>query len=313
MGLFLRFAQFQKNSELFFREMRKRENWENFTLIHSHWLFPHGHLAYLLSKEFGIPYIVHCHGSDINVIPQKYPKTLPLILDALENATFACFVSQKLVQKAKEMGYSGNNVVVIPNGVNTCTFHPFVRTDTQKVLPESFQKGKVVGFVGNLNKTKRADRFPCLFEEIEKNSHPVSFLLVGDGKYRKSLENRFRRKKNIFFTGSVSSEEVPFWISAMDVLILPSRSEGFGCVALEAQACGIPVVGSSVGGIPEAIGTGGIVVDEGAFFEREFSKRVAQVLVQNQFLPEELRKRAQEFEWGRIVAREIDLYTRIQN
>jgi len=67
-------------------------------------------------------------------------------------------------------------------------------------------------------------------------------------------------------------------MNAMDVMILPSRNEGFGAVIIEAQACGVPVVGSSNGGIPEAIGDGGIVVEEGENFEKRFAEAVINFL-----------------------------------
>jgi len=67
---------------------------------------------------------------------------------------------------------------------------------------------------------------------------------------------------DVHFTGMLPQAEVAKWMNAMDVMILPSRNEGFGMVIVEAQGCGTSVVGSSNGGIPEAIGNGGIVVEK---------------------------------------------------
>ena len=103
--------------------------------------------------------------------------------------------------------------------------------------------------------------------------------MVGDGELRKSIENECKKRKlKVKFVGSVSHEEVPYYMNAMDVMILPSRNEGWPCVVLEAQGCGVAIVGSSNGGIPEAIGDGGIVVEEGEDFEKRFAESVVKLL-----------------------------------
>ena len=78
-------------------------------------------------------------------------------------------------------------------------------------------------------------------------------------------------------------------------------------VVLEAQACGVPVVGSNAGGIPEAVGEGGLIVEEGDEFEERFAEAVCTVL-RNPPSPEKLRKRAQEYDWEKTVQKEVEVY-----
>jgi len=93
----------------------------------------------------------------------------------------------------------------------------------------------------------------------------------------------------------------------MDVMILPSRNEGFPTVVNEAQACGTCVVGSSNGGIPEAIGFPEYVVQEGENFEERFAKKVVEVLVHG-YDANKLIEKSKGFTWKDIVAQEIEVY-----
>lgn len=90
-------------------------------------------------------------------------------------------------------------------------------------------------------------------------------------------------------------------------LTFSSRNESWPCVVLEARACGTCVVGSSNGGIPEAIGFEKYVVEEGEDFEERFGNKVVEVL-KNGYNSEELTQRAKEYTWKKIVEREINLY-----
>ena len=247
---------------------------EKYDLIHAQGMFdpPAGLVAKLLSEKLGIPYVVTCHGSDINLLMENAKE---LYIDVLGNADKVIFVSNALLNKAKSLSYSGTNAVVIPNGIDPKIFKPL---DKEKIKKELGLNKKVVGYVGNLKYVKRADKFSEIFENIALKQE-VEFLVVGDGELRKNVEKECKHKSlKVKFVGRVPNDEVPYYMNAMDVMILPSRNEGWPCVVLEAQACGVPVVGSSNGGIPEAIGDGGIAVEEGENFEKRFAEAVVEML-----------------------------------
>jgi teichuronic acid biosynthesis glycosyltransferase TuaC len=247
---------------------------EKYDLIHAHGMFnpPAGLVAKLLSQKLNIPYVVTCHGSDINLLMENAKE---LYIDVLGNADKVIFVSNALLNKAKSLSYSGTNAVVIPNGIDPKIFKPL---DKEKIKKELGLNKKVVGFVGGLKKIKRADKLPEIFEYI-LSKKDVEFLVVGDGELRENVEKECQKRNlNVKFVGRVSQDKVPYYMNAMDVMILPSRNEGWPCVVLEAQACGVPVVGSSNGGIPEAIGDGGMAVEEGEDFEKRFAEAVVEML-----------------------------------
>jgi len=170
---------------------------------------------------------------------------------------------------------------------------------------------KYVGFVGNLNEIKRADKLPTIFWEIHKRVPDVMFIVVGDGPLRKKVEQD-TSGLNVVFTARIPQEEVANWMNAMDVMVLPSRNEGFGAVAVEAQACGTIVVGSSNGGIPEAVGFEECIVQEGHDFEKRFADKVVELLTSDQdAFRNQIMLRAKQFTWESIVSRELEVYNEV--
>ncbi|PNR93206.1 glycosyltransferase [Petrotoga sp. 9PWA.NaAc.5.4] len=279
---------------------------ESFDIIHAHGMFdpPSGLVAKLISEKLNIPYVVTCHGSDINL---AMPNNKELYNNVLEQAGKVIFVSNALLNKAKSLDYSEKNAVVIPNGVDPKIFKPL---DKEKIKNELGFNKKVVGFVGGLKKIKRADKFPQIFEYISSKKD-VEFLVVGDGELRENIEKECQKRNlKAKFVGRVSQDKVPYYINAMDVMILPSRNEGFGAVIIEAQACGVSVVGSSNGGIPEAIGDGGIVVEEGENFEKRLAEAVINLL-ENPIDSNYIREKALEYSWENIVKKEVKVYEEV--
>jgi glycosyltransferase involved in cell wall biosynthesis len=279
---------------------------EKYDLIHAHGMFnpPAGLVAKLLSQKLNIPYVVTCHGSDINLLMENSKE---LYTDVLGNADKVIFVSNALLNNAKSLSYSGTNAVVIPNGIDPKIFKPL---DKEKIKRELGLNKKVVGYVGNLKYVKRADKFSEIFENIALKQE-VEFLVVGDGELREYVEKECQKRNlNVKFVGRVSQDKVSYYMNAMDVMILPSRNEGFGAVVIEAQACGVPVVGSSNGGIPEAIGDGGIAVEEGENFEKRFAEAVINLL-ENPIDSNCIREKALEYSWENIVKKEVKVYEEV--
>ena len=279
-------------------------------LVHAHGMYEvaAGNVARLISERTGIPYVITLHGSDVNIVMRKRTANY---VDTLENASKCIFVSNALLKKAKSFGYSGRNGIVIPNGYDTKIFYPMDKDTVRNNLGVYRPNLKYVGFVGNLNKVKRADKLPSIFWEIQKRVQDVTFIVVGDGPLRKKVELD-TAGLNVVFTGRKPQEEVAKWMNAMDIMVLPSRNEGFPAVAVEAQACGTIVVGSSNGGIPEAVGFEQCIVQEGYDFEKRFADKVVELLKTNQdALRNQIMLRAKQFTWEIMVSRELEVYKEV--
>lgn len=271
-----------------------------YDILHVHWLYPTGKVGNMLAEKWNIPCVITCHGSDVNVTMQKKGFTSPCV-SVMERADKVEFVSHRFLETAESCGYSGRNAQVLPNGIPAM---PDFGVKEQK-------EKKVVGFVGNLIDVKRVTLFPTIFRMIAEQYPDIEFLLIGDGTKRQWLEDSLAGLP-VRFAGRVPQQKVLELMFSMDVLILPSRNEGWPCVVLEAHSCGTPVVGSDCGGIPEAIGDDDFVVKDQDGFEITFAERVVRVL--NQSIPvdgERLRDRAKQYLWENLQRQEIKTYQKL--
>jgi len=296
-----------KQAKDFVHCVESRFDLSSFDLIHAHGMFtpPAGLIAQILSEKYSKPYVLTVHGDDVNTLMKERKK---VYLGVFESAQAVIFVSNALLEKARSFGYSAKNAVVIPNGYDPQIFRSLDKDQVRRQLGIYTEGYKYVGFVGNLIEIKRADKLVEIFELIRKRVSKVKFIVVGDGHLRRKMEKQAKRKGlDILFTGRLDQSEVAKYMNAMDVMILPSRNEGFGAVVIEAQACGTCVIGSSNGGIPEAIGFEEYVVEEGPDFEERFAKKVADVL-RNGYDRQKIVQRAQKYTWEYIVKMEKQVY-----
>ena len=147
-------------------------------------------LSSLLKQETGIPCVVSAHGSDIHTDPFRNPGSITAVNFAMEYADRVLFNNNKLLETARSLGYSGSNNIVIPNGVDTEMFVPMNREKARAALGLSPLQATYIGFVGNLKWVKGADRLPEIFIEVAKRSANAHFVVIGDGMYRREVEDR---------------------------------------------------------------------------------------------------------------------------
>ncbi len=175
-------------------------------------------------------------------------------------------ISRSLSQK------SIDSMVKIAPGIDTSHFSPKADA-TQRRTELGLEDKKIIISVGRLVHRKGQDKlieaFPTIVREIP-NAH---LLIVGEGPYRAHLEKLVEKlslKENVTFVGRIFYNDLPSYLSASDVFVMPSRSrffglevEGLGIVYLEASACAIPVVAGVSGGAPDAVQEGitGLCVD----------------------------------------------------
>jgi N-acetyl-alpha-D-glucosaminyl L-malate synthase BshA len=228
---------------------------ERLDLLHVHYAIPHASAAYmaqqiLKDQGFEVPFVTTLHGTDITLVG-KDPSFEPVINFSINKSNAVTAVSENLKKETFELFDIKNNIEVIPNFICPKDY----KLDNNDYYKKRYAPNneKIICHVSNFRKVKRIEDVIIAFEGISKEID-AKLLLVGDGPERARLEQLSRNSKfnkNIFFLGSLKSTKEVLNIS--DLFMLPSSKESFGLSALEAMACGVPVIASESGGIPEIV------------------------------------------------------------
>ncbi|MEK6840266.1 MAG: glycosyltransferase, partial [Nanoarchaeota archaeon] len=163
------------------------------------------------------------------------------------------FVTANSIQQASlfvDLGVPRHKVATILNGIDTMRYRPLPKTTSRNAL-NLLQKNKIVLFVGWLIERKNVKSLIEAMKIITKKHNDAFCVLVGEGERRHSLEALVKKNKLehvVSFVGSVPPAKIPLYMSAADVFVLPSLSEGKPNVVAEAMACGVPVVATNVAG-----------------------------------------------------------------
>ncbi|MBQ6512042.1 glycosyltransferase family 4 protein [Methanobrevibacter sp.] len=223
---------------------------EDIDIIHGHYLFPAGAAAVEVGNKHNIKTYVTAHGSDMFELYKRQPFMRSPIKKVLKNADGVFAVSNALKHEIIATGVRGiaNKTKLSWNSVDIDKFSN-KENDSFKQEYKLFDK-PIVLFVGNLIKRKNVD---SLLEAKKIANSDYYLVIVGDGPLFKKLKKKAEEEdiRDVIFTGS--RNDVEDIIPSCDILILPSFSESFGLVLIEALACGKPVIGSDVGGISEII------------------------------------------------------------
>ncbi len=243
----------------------------NIDIIHAHFAYPEGLAGLLARRMVNVPFILTLHGYDILTEPSiKYGVRLEKRCDALVRKVFnqvdKVFVASEHVYKAAiSAGCPQQHLILLPNGVDVGRFNP--NLDGSRVRKSLGVADRPVVFTLRWHEPKNGIEYliravPHVLREVPE----AVFVIGSDGplmSYHKSLAENLGVDNHVIFAGRIPRKDLPFYYAASDFFVIPSVVEAFGLVTAEAMACGKPVVGTNVGGIPEIIvnGVNGFLIE----------------------------------------------------
>lgn len=244
-------------------------------LAHS---FTGGLFALEASARYGTSYFVTWHGSDVHTHPWKNPLVLEWTRKVMEGASCNFFVSRTLLDFSSRITKDIPKEVLY-NGVSEA-FLRFPDQDRENLRNKyGLREGtKVVAFVGSLVSVKNPELLQPIFSKVRQDyDGPLVFWVIGDGKIRSKVEPALVSDQSISVRmwGNRPSDEMPFLMNCIDVLVLPSRNEGLPLVCAEAIRCGAVAVGADVGGTAEVAGKANVVPHGEGFVDAMASKVVS--------------------------------------
>jgi N-acetyl-alpha-D-glucosaminyl L-malate synthase BshA len=227
--------------------------YENLDLMHVHYAIPHATSAYLAKQiirknNADIKIITTLHGTDITLVGLE-PSFLPLVKFSIEESDGVTAVSKFLKETTLTNYNIDKEIRVINNFIDSSVYRTDKNVEMQnKIAPNG---EKILVHTSNFRPVKRVPDTIKILSLVNKEV-PTKLILVGDGPDRSECERLSRElnlQDDVIFLGKQDGiEEI---LSCGDIFLMPSQSESFGLAALEAMACGLPVVSSSVGGLPE--------------------------------------------------------------
>jgi N-acetyl-alpha-D-glucosaminyl L-malate synthase BshA len=297
-------------------KMAKVAETENLDLLHVHYAIPHSISAILARESLKpgryLPVITTLHGTDITLVgaDRSY---LPITRYGIVQSDGVTAISHYLKEATKEI-FHFDDIEIIPNFICQTDY---ARHPVEELRASLAPQGEpLLVHVSNFRPVKRPVDCVEILARVLKKGISTRLVMVGDGSERTNVEHRARCLgvyDKCVFVGK--QPNIVDYLSAADVLLLPSEQESFGLAALEAMACEVPVIASRVGGIPEVVTDGetGYLSEVG---DMEKMSEDAARLLSDTALRREMGKRARESAVARyrtdiVIPKYLEFYEKV--
>ncbi|MEO8743985.1 MAG: glycosyltransferase [Candidatus Dormiibacterota bacterium] len=301
----------------------------SYDLLYSHyWLS--GEVACLLRPQLSTGWAHTAHTLGIvknrNLAAGARPEPELRIRVEAEIAQQADLLIASTADEAQDLadayGANPDHIAVVAPGVDLSMFQPIERAEARRKV--GLGDGRLLLFVGRLERLKGVEVAIRALALLRDRRHDdVRLLILGEDSREgdeseterlKAIASEVGARDRVDFVGSVAHHELPYFYAAADVCVMPSYSESFGLVALEAQACGCPVVASGVSGLRSVVRdeVSGYLID--GYDPAAYAERIGRLL-ENGELAQQMGRRgrllAQRFSWTRTADRIEHLFERM--
>ena len=285
-------------------------------LIHCQHLW----IAPFVVSQTNIPYLITAHGTDIKGF-KKDKRYHNAALKGAQNAAKIIAISKKVkAQIKKYYKIKDDKITLIWNGFDEKLFYPQevnLKKLSNKLFKNQnmFDSKNIISFVGKLTHFKGVDILLEAGEIYEKKLNNVITLISGDGELKEELKNKSQQLnlQNFYFLGNQPQETIAKINNISNISVVPSRDEPFGLVALEAMACGTPVIASETGGLIDFVNK-----DVGRFFPEGDVQSLAQSIITSITENDKANKGTtaktyahQNFSWNNVADQLENLYEEV--
>ena len=284
-----------------------------FDLIHAHFTYHYGYAGKVLKKNHEKPLVITAHGDDVYAFPFKSNKWHEIIVNTLNCADSVITVSGRNKEVLiNRLNIGNNKVLVIPNGFNSQLFFPADKTEARRLLKLPQDK-KLILNVASLTPLKGHSYLIDAIKKIKEMRNNIMIVIIGEGALRKTLQKRIEQynlEDCVKLVGAKPHKEIPLWMNAADIFVLPSLSEGNPTVMFEALGVGLPFVGTAVGGVPEVITS----EDYGLLCPPADPECLAEkilIALEKEWDREKIREYAEQFTWDNIAKKILKVYRNV--
>ena len=286
---------------------------EKIDILHVHYAIPHAAVAFmakciLKTRNIDLPVITTLHGTDISLVGLD-PSMSSVVEFSINKSDVVTCVSHALKEQTKSFFNIEKDIDVIYNFIDTERFSRKTNMDFRKAMAPNDEK--IIVHTSNFRKVKRVEDVIHTYSRIRKIVRS-KLLLIGDGPERRKMEELCRELgtcDDIKFLGKQDAvEEI---LSLADLFILPSENESFGLSALEAMSCGVPVISTNVGGLPEVNISGETGYTSSLGDIEDLTSNALKILENESVLStfrENARNKALEFQKSKIIPQYEKLY-----
>jgi glycosyltransferase involved in cell wall biosynthesis len=284
----------------------------DFDLVHAHFTWPSGYVGAKLKAIYKKPLVLTVHEEREGFLNEISSGDKKLIY-SWRNADKIIRVNKRDLKEFEKIGIDKSKLLSIPNGFCSDFFKPMNINIARKELGLPRDK-KILLNIANLEEYKGQKYLVAAMGNVLAKRKDVVLYIVGQGSLKDSLQsliNKYRLEDNIILAGgNKPSWEIPLWMNACDVFVLPSLSEGNPTVMFECLGCGKPFVGTRVGGIPE------IIINEklGILVEPKDADALANVILKaldKEWNKEFILNYAEQYTWDIIAEKIMEVYDEV--
>ncbi|KKH40467.1 glycosyltransferase family 4 protein [Methanosarcina mazei] len=280
----------------------------HFDLIHAHFTWPSGAVAVELNKYFNVPVVITEHTS--TTFQKSIDNKDEIFINTWKKCDAIIRVRQRDISLFEDVGISKNKIFHIPNGFNNSTFFQYETFECRNKLNLPENK-KIILNVGNLYSEVKGHKYLIeAINEIVKHREDILCVIVGGGKLEPNIRkqiNDLGLENHVTLVGSKPHGDIPLWMNACDVFVLPSLNEGNPTVMFECLGCRKPFIGTKVGGVPDVIASD----DYGLLAEPENAEDLAEKIetaLNKNWDEGKIANYAEQYRWDNIASQIVNIY-----